>query len=110
MMKEQVLTLIKMELRNYDQFMHKKRLKYYSWARGTVSLMSFTSNVLPVLKNVQVALTDTDKGSHKAKQKELTHMETEQVSLCTSACLYVLCHAVMASSALFTEKIVTFFL
>lgn len=79
MMKEQVLTLIKMELRNYDQFMHKKRLKYYSWARGTVSLMSFASNVLPVLKNVQVALTDTDKGSHKAKQKELRHMETEQV-------------------------------
>ncbi|KHN31914.1 hypothetical protein glysoja_035909 [Glycine soja] len=26
----------------------------------------------------KVALTDTDKGSHKAKQKELTHMETEQ--------------------------------
>ena len=34
-------------------------------------MIKFASNIFPVLKNVQVALTDTDKGSHKAKQKEL---------------------------------------
>ncbi|KAG5019616.1 hypothetical protein AAZX31_06G164600 [Glycine max] len=31
-----------------------------------------------VYAHKKVALTDTDKGSHKAKQKELRHMETEQ--------------------------------
>ncbi|KAL2347008.1 hypothetical protein Fmac_001008 [Flemingia macrophylla] len=42
------------------------------------SLMNFASNIFAVLKNVQVALTDKDKGLHKTKQKDLRHMETEQ--------------------------------
>jgi hypothetical protein len=41
--------------------------------------MNFTSNILLVLKTLQVGLVDMANGLHKAMRKELRHMETDLV-------------------------------
>jgi hypothetical protein len=75
-----VLTSKKVKVRSYEQFMPRIRLMSYSSSSSAwILCIDCTSNILLVLKNLQVGLIDAANELHKEMRKELRHMETNLV-------------------------------
>lgn len=55
----------------------QKKVAELPLCKQRLNFMNFTSNILLVLKILQVGLVDMANGLHKAMRKELRHMETD---------------------------------
>lgn len=77
MMKEWVLTSIKVQVRNYE---HRRRLTNYSCERSSASVLWISLLIFFLFWQIlQGGPPGMDNGLHKAMRKESRHMETDQV-------------------------------